>query len=364
MAEQPAGVAAAAARIDAGTDELKRDPAEAANQAPSSTAAQSCWWPPNGTITACSGAATRRCAPATSATSHGDCASRRGEVVRGHCSVEQRLGRVEEQERHVLLAGEPHGVGARVGRREGGHPGDHAALRRDRPHVVQTCRALGQLPVVVARARRSRARGRREQRGQTPARRAGPASTSCSTRTRIARAGAARGRRSIIRPSSCARMRRSRSCSSGPGSRPISSTSLAPRGAVGLQRVRLAAVAVEREHELAAQPLAHRMLAHERLQLSDHARMVAERQLRLDAQLDRRQPQLVQADDRPLGEWRVAEVRQRRAAPQRQRLAQTVDGRRGILARPAPGHPPPPAARSAAGRPARAPAPGRNPAAG
>ena len=75
-----------------------------------------------------------------------------------------------------------------------------------------------------------------------------------------------------------------------------------PRGAVGLQRLRLAAVAVEREHELAAQPLAQRMLAHERLQLADHARVVAERELRLDAQLDRRQPQLLQADDRPLGE--------------------------------------------------------------
>ena len=51
--------------------------------------------------------------------------------------------------------------------------------------------------------------------------------------------------------------------------------------AVGLERLRLPAGAVEGEHELGAQPLAQRMRADERLELADDLRVRADRELRL-----------------------------------------------------------------------------------
>ena len=57
--------------------------------------------------------------------------------------------------------------------------------------------------------------------------------------------------------------------SSGPGSSPSSSTSSSAALAHHLERVRLAAGAVEREHQLRAQPLAQRVLGDERPQLAD-----------------------------------------------------------------------------------------------
>ena len=94
--------------------------------------------------------------------------------------------------------------------------------------------------------------------------------------------------------------------------------------AVGLQRLGLPPAAVEREHELAAYALAQRVLAHERLELADHLRVAAERQVCVDALLDGDQAQLVEPRDLLLGERLVGEVRQRRAAPQRQPLAQPL----------------------------------------
>ena len=273
-------------------------PASAAYQAPSSTAAQSCWWPPKGTITARPG----RRRTALCARHERNVARRpreqRREVIRGHAPVEQRLGRVEQQQRHVLLGGEPHGVGARVGRGEGGHPGGHAALRRGRAHVVQARPALGQLPVVghergdhqlvvaasgeVRRELDERVRGVLLGQDEDGARRrgAGPPVDHQAL---------------VLREDPSLELVQLRA-----GLEADLVDQPGARGAVGLQRVRLTAVAVEREHELTAQPLAQRMLAHQRLQLTGEARVLAERELRLDAQLDRRQPQLVQADDRAL----------------------------------------------------------------
>ena len=70
-----------------------------------------------------------------------------------------------------------------------------------------------------------------------------------------------------------------------------------PGGAVDLERLRLPAAAVERDHQLAAQPLPQRMGRHERLQLADECGVVAEREIGVDAILDRRHPQLVEPSD-------------------------------------------------------------------
>jgi hypothetical protein len=63
--------------------------------------------------------------------------------------------------------------------------------------------------------------------------------------------------------------------------------------AVGLERLGLASVAVQREHELGTRTLAQREGANERLQLPDEAGVASEPELRLDTQLGRRQPQVL-----------------------------------------------------------------------
>ena len=97
---------------------------------------------------------------------------------------------------------------------------------------------------------------------------------------------------------------------------------LAPGHPVASQRLGLAAGAVEREHQLAAQALPQRMLGDERLELADELGVTAERQVGVDPLLERRQPQLLQPRDLGLGERLVGEVGERRPAPQRERLAQ------------------------------------------
>ena len=61
---------------------------------------------------------------------------------------------------------------------------------------------------------------------------------------------------------------------------------------VARERIRLAARAVEGEHELGAQPLARGMLSDEGLELWDQGRVAAERQIGLDALLERQQTEL------------------------------------------------------------------------
>ena len=56
--------------------------------------------------------------------------------------------------------------------------------------------------------------------------------------------------------------------------------------AIDLERLRLPARAVEREHQLGAQPLAQRMSVDERLELGDELRVCADRELRLGPLLD------------------------------------------------------------------------------
>ena len=74
------------------------------------------------------------------------------------------------------------------------------------------------------------------------------------------------------------------------------------------------------------------MLADQDLELLDHLGVAAERELRLDQLLQRRDPQVIQASDLREGKRLVGEVRQRIPAPQRQRLLERSDGRVGAVA--------------------------------
>ena len=70
-----------------------------------------------------------------------------------------------------------------------------------------------------------------------------------------------------------------------------------PRRAVGLERLGLPARAVEREHQLAAEPLAQRVLGDERLELGDERGVPAEREVCVDPLLERREAQLLEPLD-------------------------------------------------------------------
>src|SRR4051794_41867488 len=74
------------------------------------------------------------------------------------------------------------------------------------------------------------------------------------------------------------------------------------------------------------------MLAHQRLELADHARVTAKRQFGVHALLDRHQPQLLEPGDLSLRERLVGEVRQRRPPPQRQRGSQPTPPLRRLAA--------------------------------
>ena len=89
--------------------------------------------------------------------------------------------------------------------------------------------------------------------------------------------------------------------------------------AVDGQGLRLPPAPVQREHQLSTQPLAQRMLADERLQLTDKLGVASQSQVGIDPVGDSRNPQLVQPADRGLGERLVVDIGERRAAPHAQR---------------------------------------------
>ena len=106
-----------------------------------------------------------------------------------------------------------------------------------------------------------------------------------------------------------------------------------PRVAIGLQRLGLATSAVQREHPLGAQALPQRMLARHQLQLRHQPLMAPQRQIRIDAVLQRRHARLLQAGDLTLRERLIGEIRKRRAAPQAERLPQPRSRRGRVTAR-------------------------------
>ena len=105
-----------------------------------------------------------------------------------------------------------------------------------------------------------------------------------------------------------------------------------PRLLVRLERLGLAAAAVEREDQLAAQPLAQRVLRDEHEQLGHELAVAAAVEIGLEPVLERRQPQLLERGRLRARERRV-HVGERLAAPQRVRLAQQPRAHGGIRVR-------------------------------
>ena len=91
---------------------------------------------------------------------------------------------------------------------------------------------------------------------------------------------------------------------------------------VGGQRFWLPPAAVQGNHQLLVQPLAQRALGNQRLQLANNVGVMAEREIGFDPVLEDAGPQVLQPGDLHLRERLIAEIGQRGAAPQRQRLAE------------------------------------------
>ena len=123
---------------------------------------------------------------------------------------------------------------------------------------------------------------------------------------------------------SWARIARSRSRSSWPGSTPRFSTSVLAGVAVDGERVGLAAAQVERLHQQRARPLPPRVRGDERLQLGDQVGARAGGEVGLDPLLERGDPELLEPERLGAGERLVGEVAERRAADEPERLAQQL----------------------------------------
>src|SRR5262249_56123177 len=87
------------------------------------------------------------------------------------------------------------------------------------------------------------------------------------------------------------------------------------RAPVDVERLRLTAGLVEREHQLAARPLAERVAVHELLELRDQTRVTAEGEVGVDAVLERGEMLLLQPPARLACERLRLELGEGRAAP-------------------------------------------------
>ena len=86
------------------------------------------------------------------------------------------------------------------------------------------------------------------------------------------------------------------------------------------QRIRVPARPIERQHVLDPEPLTQRMPADLRLQFGDDIAVAPAREVRLDAPLERRQAQLLEAGAFMVGE-RLRELGERGPAPELERVA-------------------------------------------
>ena len=93
-----------------------------------------------------------------------------------------------------------------------------------------------------------------------------------------------------------------------------------PAAPVHLERVCVAAGAVERDHQLPAQLLPQGVIGDERLQLRHELAVVTELQLRLDPLFGRGETKLLQPGDLELWPLLVLELLERPSTPQRERL--------------------------------------------
>jgi hypothetical protein len=98
------------------------------------------------------------------------------------------------------------------------------------------------------------------------------------------------------------------------------------RTARGLKRVGLATRSIQREHQLTGEPLPRRTLADECLELGHQLFVSTEGELGVDSIPEGRQPWLLQPSDLRLREGLEGELRERRPAPQAQRLAKEPRG--------------------------------------
>ncbi len=94
------------------------------------------------------------------------------------------------------------------------------------------------------------------------------------------------------------------------------------RVCVDLERLGLPSRAIEREHQLCSHPLTQRLAPRDRAQLGDELRMVAELEVRRDPILERSRPNLLEPADLIVGERLVAQVGERRPAPERERVGE------------------------------------------
>ncbi len=95
---------------------------------------------------------------------------------------------------------------------------------------------------------------------------------------------------------------------------------------VGVEGFALTPTAVQREHELTAQPLAQGLLRDQGLELTDEVGVPAEREVGLDPLFERNDPALLEPGDLGLREGLEGEIGERRPAPERERLTQEVGG--------------------------------------
>ena len=94
----------------------------------------------------------------------------------------------------------------------------------------------------------------------------------------------------------------------------------AARVLVRRQSFRLAAGAIQREHRQRPQPFAQRVLPHQLFELPRHLRVSTEVQVLLDPVLEAREPGVLEARDVRVGEAPFPELRQRRTAPEGERV--------------------------------------------
>jgi hypothetical protein len=95
---------------------------------------------------------------------------------------------------------------------------------------------------------------------------------------------------------------------------------------VGVQRLRLAPRAVQREHPLGVKPFAQRLARDQGLELAEDLAMASRRHVAFDRALGRRQVQLLEAADLGVRERLVGDIGERCPAPERERLARHVVG--------------------------------------
>jgi hypothetical protein len=102
--------------------------------------------------------------------------------------------------------------------------------------------------------------------------------------------------------------------------------------AIALERLGLPPGAIQREHELAAQALASRVRDDQALELRDKGTVSSEREVGLEAILERTEAQLLEPVDLVAGEVLVGEVGQGLASPQLERRPEALCGHSGISA--------------------------------